>query len=135
MAPTGGPHLSAAEREGRWEAGRVGRNGDVGRAEKRKKRGKVRWAAELGLFLFFQILFKPFQTFLLYLFKSNFNTNSPTILRLLENLLTSFQTFLNSNFRHFFLIQTFTPIFTIFLRIFSQKFLRLFTSVFLRLLK
>jgi hypothetical protein len=36
-APTGGPHLSAAEREGRWEAGRVGRNGVVGRAEREKE--------------------------------------------------------------------------------------------------
>jgi hypothetical protein len=58
--------------------------------EKEKRGGKLGGPRGWACFFFFQILFKPFQTFLLYLFKSNFNTNSPTILRLLENLLNKF---------------------------------------------
>jgi hypothetical protein len=62
-APTGGPHLSAAEREGRWEAGRVGRNGDGPRLELDNEGGS--WAGVAGLFcFFFKSFFKPISNIL-----------------------------------------------------------------------
>jgi hypothetical protein len=55
MAPTGGPHLSVAERERRWEAGgagRVGRKQMWAALKKRKGGGKSEvgrgWAGLLG---------------------------------------------------------------------------------------
>jgi hypothetical protein len=60
---------------------------------------------------------------------SNFNTNSPTILKAFHKLfLTTFQTCFKFKLSSFFLIQTFTPIFTIIFTIILRTFHKYFKT-------
>jgi cellulose synthase/poly-beta-1,6-N-acetylglucosamine synthase-like glycosyltransferase len=126
-------------REGRWAGGLLQM-----RAEKNKKKKERSLAAGgregrecLIFFFFFQILFKSFSN--LFKFKSftSFQIQiltqiSPTILRTFHKpFLTTFQTYFKFK-PSFFLIQTFTQIFTIFftiiLRTFHKYFFRTFKT-------
>jgi hypothetical protein len=118
-----GPTCQPAEER---EGGGAGGAGRVGR--------KDLWAAGwVGLFRFFPFLFfksisnpfkfKPFTSFQIQILTQI----SPTILRLFENLLNNFSTYFKFKLSFFFfLIQTFTPIFTIIFKDFSQKFFKTF---------
>jgi hypothetical protein len=71
-------------------------------------------------FLFFQFLFQTkFQTLLNSNLLHILTQISPTILRLLENLLNKFSNIFKFKLSSFFLIQTFTPIFTIIFKTFK----------------
>jgi hypothetical protein len=113
-----GPTRQRVRERGRGtgEVGRMGRKRDLGRGGGRKE-GEVRWAAGgLGCFVFFLFFlsffksisnqfFKPFflnQIF--YIFSnSNFNANSPTILKaFLKLFLTTFQTCFKFKLSSFF---------------------------------
>jgi hypothetical protein len=146
--PTGGARLPVAVREGEG----VGPRGELGRElswaarEKNKKRKKRKTGGGLGwkegegrvfvVFSFFLFFFKsisnPFKFKSFTSFQIQILTQiSPIILKAFHKpFLTTFQTFLNSNF-HFCFYQTFTQIFNNF----SQLFLRTYSQIFLKTFK
>jgi hypothetical protein len=82
-------------------------------------------------FLFFLFLFQmDFKPIFPTIFKSNLfhilTQIYPTILRLLENFLNNFSNIFKFKPSFIFLIQTFTPIFTIIFKDFSQNFFKTF---------